>query len=343
MQTLKNFKLKNKRVLVRCDFNIPFDKSRNILSNFKIKQTIPTIKYLIKQDSKIVLMSHLGRPKNKENKYSLKIIVSKLEDLLEKKIIFLNACIGKNVEKEVEKLKSGEIILLENLRFYKEEEDNNEDFVKKLSKLADIYINDAFGVSHREHASIVGIPKYLPSYAGLLIEKETKILTSIIQNPKNPLVAIFGGKDGDFEVIDKISEIADFVLVSWLIEKQIKEKNIQLKYPKKIIKTLDGPDGGLDISKKTIILFKEKITQAKTVFWSGPLGQIEKKEFSKGTEEIAKTIIKSNVFSVAGGGDTVNFIDKLGLAEKFNFLSTGGNAMLEFLSGKKFPGIEALK
>ena len=358
MRTLKSFNLKNKRVLVRCDFNVPFSKTGVIANDFRIKQNIPTIKYLIKEKAKVILISHLERPKNRELRYSLKPVAQKLEKLLKKKISFIDDCIGGKaseetlsllprfagacVKKEIEKMKSGEIVLLENLRFYKEEKENNKNFAKELAGLADIYINDAFSSCHRAHASVVGVVEFLPSGAGFLLEKEIEILKKVIENPKFPLVAIFGGKEGNFKAIDKISEKADFILINWLIEKTIKEKNIKLKYPEKIISSIDSPKDNLDIGKKTILLFKEKIFQAKTIFWSGPLGQIEKKEFSKGTEVIARAIIKSRAFSVVGGGDTINFINKLGLISKFNYLSTGGNAMLEFLSGNKLPGIKAL-
>ena len=385
MQILKDFNFKNKQVLVRCDFNVPLLLKKGegeILDDFRIKQTIPTIEYLIKQGAKIILMSHLGRPEGRELKYSLKLIALRLEKLLNMKIRFVTDCIGEKMKKEVEKLKPSEIILLENLRFYKEEEENDENFAKELSELANIYVNDAFGASHRAHASIVGIPKYLPSGAGFLLEKEIKILTDLIKNPKKPLVAIIGGKkvETKTKLIDKITEIGDFILVGDLIKKEIEERNIQFKYPKKIVKPvmqvseanaayskrlrLSSPlrsanasiatQGNAlhfsssdicekDINSQTIKLFKEKIALAKTIFWNGPLGMIEEEKFSKGSEEIAKAIIKSNAFSVIGGGETVEFINKLGLAEKFNHLSTGGGAMLEFLSGDSLPGIEALK
>jgi 3-phosphoglycerate kinase len=356
MQTLKKFEFKEKRVLVRCDFNVPII-NKEISDNFKIQQTFPTIKYLIKKEAKIILISHLGRPgfwlsqRNSKlqitnsnlKQYSLKSVAKRLEKLLKRRVFFIDDCIGEKVKKEIEKLKSGEIILLENLRFYKEEEENNKNFAKELADLADIYINDAFGASHRAHASIIGISKFLPSAAGFLLEKEIKVLKKIIKNPKLPLIAIFGGREGNFKAIDKISEKADFILINWLIEKEIREKKIKLKYPKKIIKTIDGLKGNLDIGEKTIFIFKEKIFQAKTIFWSGPLGQIETEEFSKGTKEIAQVIIKSRAFSVVGGGETIEFINRLGLIKKFNHISTGGSAMLEFVAGEKLPGIEVLK
>lgn len=358
MQTLKDFQLKGKRVLVRCDFNVPLSRSGVIVDSFRIKQSIPTIRYLIKGKAKLILISHLGRPEPCQNQgisnlkqYSLKAVAQRLEKLLNRRVRlaksairvkFLDDCVGAKIKKETEKIKPGEIIFLENLRFYKEEEENEENFAKELASLADIYINNAFSACHRAHASVVGVAKFLPSGAGFLLEKENRILKGIIENPKLPLVAVFGGREGNFKAIDKISEKADFILINWLIEKEIKEKNIKLRYPEKIIKPIDGLKENLDIGEKTILLFKEKISRAKTIFWSGPLGQIEKSRFSKGTEEIAKTIAESRAFSVAGGGETIGFINKLGLTSKFSYLSTGGNAMLAFLAGEELPGIKAL-
>jgi len=363
LKTLKDFSFENKRVLVRCDFNVPLAQKRGIiLDDFRIKQTLPTIEYLIEKGAKLLLMSHLGRPKEvksqnynpppassrfagpaaKVKSLSLRPVAQRLEKILARKVKFLDDCIGEKVEKEIEKMNPGEIILLENLRFHKEEAENNENFAKALARLGDIYINDAFSVCHRNHASIVGIPKYLPSGAGFLLEKEIKVLSQIIKNPITPLVAIFGGREGDFKAINKISEIADWILIGGLIKEEIDEKGIILKYPQKIISLVDRVDT-FDIGSKTINLFKEKISQAKTIFWSGPLGKIEEEEFSKGTKEIIKAIIESKAFSVVGGGETVEFINKIGLTEKFNHVSTGGNAMLAFLAGEKLPGLEAFK
>jgi len=211
--------------------------------------------------------------------------------------------------------------------------------------LGDIYINDAFGACHRAHASIVGLPKHLPSGAGLLLEKEITVLTNLMDHPEKPLIAVIGGKkvEDKTKLIGKISEVADFVLISGLINKEIRENNIKIRNPEKIVVPCDEIGEGRDIGQETVALFKQKISSAKTVFWNGPLGQVEKKEFSKGTEEIAKAIASSQAFSVAGGGETVEFINKLGLISKFSHISTGGGAMLEFLSGKELPGIKALK
>jgi phosphoglycerate kinase len=345
MQTFKKLQFKEKRVLIRCDFNVPISDDGKVLDSFRIQETIPTIKYLIKKGAKLLLISHLGRPAGRELKYSLRPIVERLEELLKKKVFFASDCVGEKIKKEVEKLKSGEIILLENLRFYKEEEENTQDFARKLANLADIYINDAFGASHRVHASIVGIPKFLPSTAGLLLEKEIKILEKIIKNPKKPLISIIGGAKAETKigVINKILPVSDFVLVGGLMQEEIFKKKSFLKESQKIIFPQDSINKGKDIGPLTINLFKKKIIPAKTIFWNGPLGQIEKKEFSKGTEEITKAIIKSKAFSVVGGGETIEFINRLDLTKKFNHISTGGGAMLEFLAGEKLPGIEVLK
>lgn len=330
MRTLKDFDVTNKRVLVRADFNVPLSESGDILDDFRIKKTIPTIEYLIEKGAKVILMSHLGRPDGKiMEEFSLRPVAKRLEELLGRNVAFA---------------KDGELVLLENLRFHKEEEENDENFSKELAKLGDIYINDAFSVSHRAHASIVGIAKFLPTGAGLLLEKEIKVLEDLIKNPQKPLVAIIGGKkvEDKSKVIDKISEVADFVLVSGLIKKEIDEKNLKFKYPDKIIGPVDEIGGGKDVGPETLKLFREKIMRAKTVFWSGPLGKIEEDEFAKGTEALIKAIIESGAYSVAGGGETMEFVNQLGFGEKFSHLSTGGGAMLEFLSGEKLPGLEVL-
>lgn len=341
MKKLKELKLKSKKILVRCDFNVPI-KNGKILDDFRIKSETPTIRYLVKNKAKIGLISHLGRPKDREKEFSLKPVAKRLEKFLRKKVKFVEDCIGEKVKKEVEKMREGDVMLLENLRYYKEEEDCDLDFAKKLADSFEIFIQDAFACCHRAHASITLLPKILPSAAGLLLEKEIESLNKIIKNPKKPLLAIFGGKEADFNVINMVSKKADFVLIGGLIQRRIKKEKQKLDFPEKILKPIDELDGE-DIGPKTIELFKEKILKAKTVFWSGPFGKVEEKKFQKGTIEIAKAIIKSKAFSVVGGGNTIDFLFDLGLADKFSHLSTGGNAMLEFLAGKKLPGIEVLK
>jgi len=345
MKTLPDFNFKNKRVLVRCDFNVPLSGQGEILDDFRIKQTIPTIEYLIKKEAKVILMSHLGRPEGKVVEgLRLTPIQEKLMEYLDLSVTKAPDCVGKEVEEWVREMEPGEILLLENLRFHKEEEKGEENFTKNLAKLGDIFINEAFSVCHRSQASVVGITKYLPSGAGFLLEKEIEILSQIIKNPERPLIVIIGGskvKD-KAKVIGKFLEIGDWILVGNLVAKEIREKEMTMKNLEKIIfPVLNGQI--LDLDKKTIENFKEKIKMAKTIFWAGPLGKIEEKKYQKGTREIARAIIKSRAFSVVGGGDTIEFLNKAKVIEKFNHISTGGSALLEFLAEEKLPGIEALE
>jgi len=345
MKTLPDFNFKNKRVLVRCDFNVPLSGQGEILDDFRIKQTIPTIEYLIKKEAKVILMSHLGRPEGKVVEgLRLTPIQEKLMEYLDLSVTKAPDCVGKEVEEWVREMEPGEILLLENLRFHKEEEKGEENFTKNLAKLGDIFINEAFSVCHRSQASVVGITKYLPSGAGFLLEKEIEILSQIIKNPERPLIVIIGGskvKD-KAKVIGKFLEIGDWILVGNLVVKEIREKEMTMKNLEKIIfPVLNGQI--LDLDKKTIENFKEKIKMAKTIFWAGPLGKIEEKKYQKGTREIARAIIKSRAFSVVGGGDTIEFLNKAKVIEKFNHISTGGSALLEFLAEEKLPGIEALE
>ena len=343
MKTLKDFNFENKRGLVRCDFNVPLDKQGNILDDFRIKISLPTIKYLIKKKAKIILLSHLGQPQGEVKKnLKLTIIKDRLEKYLNCSSIKIKNCLDKDTKNLTKKIKTGDILLLENLRFYKEELKNNQDFAKKLAELGDIYINNAFSVCHRTEASVVSLPKYLPSGAGFLLENEIKILSKIIKNFKRPLVVIIAGSKikSKTEVAESFFKIADFLLLGNLISESFKRKKI--KSLEKILFSLNS-ERNCDIGPKTIKAFQKKISLAKTIFWAGPLGKIEEKEYQKGTKEIAQAIIKSRAFSVIGGGNTIEFLNKIGLIKKFNYVSMGGGAMLTFLSGEKLPGLEALK
>lgn len=345
MKFLKDFIVSNKRILVRCDFDVPTDEKGNILDDFRIKQTLPTIKYLIEQRAKIILMGHMGRPDGKiVPELKLDKVAEKLSEYLNISVAKEDDCIGPEIEGVANGLEDGGVLLLENLRFHQEETDNNSDFAKKLSYLGDIYVNNAFGVCHRNNASVTGVPHFLKSCAGLLLEKEITALEKITKNPEKPMVVIIGGKkvETKSKFIDNISRMADFVIVSGLIAKEVLEKNIKFKYPEKIVNPV-GDLGALDISEESIKIFQEKILRAKTILWNGPFGKFEDKEYEKGTLEIAKAIIQSGAFSVVGGGETVEFINKQGIIDKFSHVSTGGGAMLSYLSGEKLPGIEALK
>jgi len=339
LRSIKEENVTSKRVLVRCDFNCPLSKEGEILNDYRIQASIPTIEYLLANGAKIILMSHLGKPKGEFKKeLSLTPIQEKLFEYLDVSIAKAPDCIGKNIEEMVKELQEEEILLLENLRFHKGEEENDEKFAQKLAKLGEIYVNDAFSVSHRNHASVSKIQEYLPSYAGLLLEKEVENLTKVIEKPKRPLVAVFGGAkiETKLPAIKRFLEIADFVLVGGKIAFEI-----DFSHPKLVL-PLDYKGEKFDIGEKTIKKFKKIIKKAKTIIWNGPLGFFEKKEFEKGTKEIAKAIADSKAFSVAGGGETLMAIFSYKLEKKFSFLSTGGGAMLDFLAGKEMPGLTPL-
>ncbi|MEK7664869.1 MAG: phosphoglycerate kinase [Patescibacteria group bacterium] len=343
-KSIKELNVLNKRVLVRCDFNVPLDGSGNILDDFRIKESVLTIKYLIENKAKVILMSHLGDPEGKINPIlKLDKIGERLGDILKTEIMKADDCVGPAIESYTQDLRGGEVLLLENLRFHQEEKAGSLEFAEKISWLGDIYINDAFSVCHRAHASITGLPQYLPSYAGFLLLKEIENLDKVLRGGQGPVVVIVGGKkiETKSKFINKISELADFVLISGLIKKEIQDKGIQLLRLEKIM----GPEDFLDakdINQKAIDMFCEKILQAKTIVWNGPFGKYEDDKYAKGTLEIAKAIIESRAFSVVGGGETIEFLKKQGIIDKFSHISSGGGAMLSYLAGEKMPGLEAL-
>jgi 3-phosphoglycerate kinase len=307
-----------------------------------------------------------------------------LEKILKKKVEKLNEATGNDIRVFIDNLKAGDIVMLENLRFYSGEEKNTSEFAKQLAQLGDIYVNEAFAVSHRKHASIVGINKYLPSVAGLIFKKEIEELNKILKKTKHHLVSVIGGAkiETKIKVIEKFLKKADRVLIGGALPNTIfAAKGIEVgksfieKDMFKIVKKLDLENSRLrlpsdfvtwsqmdsekakirgvnaikenesvfDIGPKTIGLFLESIEKAKMVIWNGPLGKIEQKPFDRGSEIIAKAIAKSKAYSIVGGGDTVAFIQRLGLEKKINHISTGGGAMLEYLANETLPGIEALK
>ena len=382
MKFIEDFNVKGKRVLVRCDFNVPLDEKGNILDDFRIEKAIPTIEYLIKKGAKVILMSHLGRPEGKFKKeLSLSPVQEKLLEYLDISVTKAKDCIGKEIEKWTEKMQAGEVLLLENLRFHKEEELGDLDFARELAKLGDIFINDAFSVSHRKHSSIIGLPKFLPSGIGFLFKKELEALSKILEKPKRPLVGVIGGaKTTKIKPIKSFLKNVDFLILGGKIAniilrvkgiivgkplpepavireiEEIELTNPKLKVPLDVVVVLNsvytrtaGPasirkeEEVLDIGPETVRFFSQIITKAGTIFWSGPLGKIEKKQFARGSLGIARAIAKSNAFSVAGGRETVSFLREYKLADKFSHLSTAGSAMLEYLSKGTLPGIEALR
>ena len=389
-KTVKDIDLKEKRVLARCDFNVPMDQNRNITDNRRIVSALPTIKYLLEQNCKLVLCSHLGRPKGEfKPEYSLKPVAKELSKLLGKEVIMANDVVGEDAKSKAKNLKNGEILLLENLRFHREETDNDPEFAKELASFGEVFVNDAFGTAHRAHASTEGVAHYLPAVSGFLIEKELKFLGEALENPERPFMAILGGskvsdkigvienllekvdtliigggmaytffKAQGYSVGDSICEEDKLELALELMEKA-KNKGVKLLLPidnkigkefkadteSKTVKSTEIPDGweGLDIGEKTIELYAKELQNAKTIVWNGPLGVFEFDQFAVGTNAIAKALGDIDAVKIIGGGDSASAVEKAGVAEKMTHISTGGGASLEFLEGKKLPGIEALQ
>ena len=336
------------RVLMRCDFNVPLDEAGKVSDDFRIQATLPTIEYILKKRGKLVLMTHVGNPEGKViQRFRVDGIGEKLAELLDAPVVKAPDCVGKNVGTLASKMAPGEILLLENLRFHKEEQENGKLFARQLASLGDIYVNDAFSVCHRTHSSVVGVPKILPSFAGLFLEHELEELGRLTKSPKHPVVAIIGGVklESKLFVIDTISKTADAVLLGNLLGNAAKSRKVKFKNPAKIFFPPDASPGNgkeFDIGPETRELFLRKIKEAKTIFWAGPLGKYEEAPYGEGSLVVAKAITMSNAFSVAGGGDLIAFLGKHRLREKFSHLSTGGSAMLAFLAGEKLPGLQAL-
>jgi len=344
LRKLKDFDFEGKRVLVRCDFNVPIENGK-VLDDFRIRNAIPTIHFLKENKAKIILISHFGDPEGEiVEELRLDPVAKHLQELIHQKVTKLNEAIGERVEREIDSLKEGEILMLENIRFYPGEQKNDPDFAKSLAKLGQVFINEAFSVSHRPHASVIGLPKYLPSGVGFLFEKEVRVLENFLKNYKKPLVALVGGRKvkDKAPLVEKFSEMGDWVLVNRLIWKEIQEGKVKIKVGKNVLFPIDEKDGGLDIGPKTIKLFREKILEAKTIFWNGPFGKIEDKRYIEGTKKLAEAILESKAFSLIGGGETIELTNQLGITQKFSFASTGGGALLKFLAGEKLPGLKIL-
>ncbi len=388
-KTIKDIELEGKKVLVRCDFNVPMDKEQNITDNTRIVAAMPTIKYLMEKNCAIILCSHLGRPKGEfKPEFSLAPVAKELSKLLGTEVIMAKDVIGEDANEKAERLQPGQIMLLENVRFHREETDNDPEFAKKLANMAEIYVSDAFGAVHRAHASTAGVAQYLPAVSGLLIEKELKFLGNAVTNPERPFVAILGGakvsdkigvidsllekvdtliigggmaytffKAQGYEVGNSLCELDKLDLAKELMEKA-KEKGVKLMLPvdtkvgkefkpdteSKTVAWTEIPADweGFDIGEKSIEMFSEEIKKAKTVVWNGPLGLSEFEQFAIGTNSIAKLLSEMDATTIIGGGDSAAAVKKAGLADKMTHISTGGGASLEFLEGKKLPGIECL-
>lgn len=387
-KSIRDFDLNNKRVIIRVDFNVPI-KDNKILDDNRIVMSLKTIKYALDNSAKVILMSHLGRVKEEsdKNSKSLKIVSERLSELLNQKVIFINNTRGSELEKSIKDLKKGEVLLIENTRFEdlcgKKESGNDLELGKYWASLGDIFINDAFGTSHRSHASNVGIASNLESGIGFLIEEELEKLSLVTNNPKKPFAVILGGaKVSDkIGVIKNLVDKCDYIIIGGgmaytflkaqgynignsLLDSDSLDfcKDMLEKYGYKIVlpvdsivskefdkdvmlkdnDNFDNDDIGLDIGDKSIELFKEKLSECKTVVWNGPLGYSEIEKYSKGTKEILKYLSEKEMTVVIGGGDTASSAINFGYKEVFTHISTGGGASLELLEGKVLPGIDII-
>ena len=393
-KTVKDLDVKGKKVLVRVDFNVPLSKENKgeIADDSRIKAALPTIDYLLENGAKVILISHLGRPKGEANpEFSLKTVAAWLEDKYKDKFTFIasNTVVDDEVKEKVEDLKEGNLALLENTRYVAGETKNDEDFSKQLASLADLYVNDAFGTSHRAHASNVGVASILPSAVGLLIEKEIDVMRKALENPEHPFVSILGGaKVSDkIGVIENLITKVDTILIGGgmaytflkaqgkeigksLLEEdkmdlslelleRAKENNVEILLPVDVVIAEDIAPGveteivdvdnipadkeALDIGPKTAEIYTEKIKDAKTVVWNGPMSVCEIKEFSNGTNKVAHALAEADATTIVGGGDSALAIEMADLKDKITHVSTGGGASLEFLEGKDLPGISAIE
>lgn len=367
MKTLEDAVVKNKTVLLRLDLNVPIHNGV-ITDKYRLKTAIPTIYYLVEQGAKIVIVSHLGRPKGVvDQALSLKPIYQELSEMLKIDILFTENIFSSETKKKISELKEGEIIGLENIRFEDGEEDNSRIVAKKLASLAELYVNDGFSVSHREASSVVAITEFLPSYPGLLLEKEVQVLRYLLSKPEKPYLTIVGGA----KIADKIELVSHFVAQSdkvligggiantFLMASGVEIKNSlvekdKLDVAREILKRSKGKivlpedfiwseDAILDIGPKTISLFSQYLSRAKTVFWNGCLGYTEDERFRAGSDKIAEYLTTLPATTVVGGGNTVEVLNRLNIINKYSFVSSGGGATLEYLAGRKLPGLIALE
>jgi len=372
MKIVQDAQVGNKTVFLRVDFNVPM-KDGEITDNNRIKAVMPTIRYLVESRAKIVIGTHLGRPDGKKSTdTSISPVAKELQRMLNLRVVMAPDISGVETKKLIESLRPGGILVLENLRWDKREEENDAEFARELASYADVYVNDAFAVSHRANASVEAITKYLPSYAGLLIQSEVEHLSALMKKPESPFVLVVGGvkvkdKAGMIEFlapkVDKIligGGVANTFLKATGVdisqsvydEEMVDDCAKMLKkFKDKIVLPIDyvneaGPVESfqiMDIGEKTRQLFINTIKTAKTVLWNGNLGYTEDKKFQEGTRVVARTMSQINGKTVIAGGDTAGFVIEAGLNKGISFISTGGGAALEFLAGKKLPGIEALK
>jgi len=331
LPSVQDLPLAQKKVLLRVDYDVPL-KAGQITDTSRIDESLPTINYLLEQKAQVILLSHLGRPEGKMvPELSLKPIVEYLSKILKKEVPLIS---------DLSEKTNQELVLLENLRFWPGEESNDPLFAKNLAGLGDFFINDSFACSHREHASISGLPQILPSAFGFDFLKEVAILSHLQEQPKKPIVVILGGAKADkLKIVAKIINWADRILIGGRLPLLI--SSFPLPVSDKIVMAELNSDGK-DITLESIAKFQEIISQAGTIIWAGPMGLYEEDPWGKGTQEIARAISQNQAYKVIGGGDTEAALTKFNLLEKIDFISSGGGAMFEFLVQGTLPGIEAI-
>lgn len=335
MRKIEDLDFQNKRVFLRGDIDVPV-KNGVVQDSERLQYLLPTIRFLFSKNSRVLLAGHMGRPKNNQDfSLSTKHLVTTLYSLLKIEIVHFPTF------QEV-KLSSDTLGLLENLRFWPEEENNDENFAKQLTALADVYVNDAFAAINRNHASIVGVPKLLPHAAGLRLETEVEVLSRVLANPKKPQVVVIGGVkiETKLPVIVNLAKTADWVLIGGLLAEEARRENLQ--FPKNVI-LAKLTDGGKDISVESIEIFKKIIQTAGQIILNGAMGVFEETDHEMGTREVAQAVAGSKAEKIAGGDATILALKKFGFFAKIDWVSSGGGAMLEFLSGRVLPGITALE
>ncbi|MBI2605910.1 MAG: phosphoglycerate kinase [Deltaproteobacteria bacterium] len=373
IKSVEELQVSGKRVFTRVDFNVPLKHDADgakVADDTRIREALPTIKYLMEKGAKVILASHMGRPDGRDPKLSLEPVATHLSGLLGAEVLLTDDCVGDGIEMIVKYLKASQVILLENLRYHKEEEENDSAFAHALAGLAEVYVTDAFGTAHRKHASTYGVPSIMPVRGcGFLIKKELRFLNKLLESPEHPYVAVLGGS----KVSDKIKTIenlfmrADTMLIAGAMAHAFnlasdsgfklpanakKPKPDEVEYAKILIGKARAKDVKLllpaddvdsfDIGPRTIELFRAELRKARTVFWNGPVGMFEKPEYAKGSMAVAAAMAESPGLKVVGGGETVAAVNMAGVAARLDHISTGGGATLEFLEGNGLPGLDIL-
>jgi phosphoglycerate kinase len=342
LRKIQDADVAGKKVILRVDFNVSLENGR-AKETFKIKAAKESLDYLLRKKAKVALLSYFGRPRGKvDPEFSMEQLVLDVEELLCVKIKFVPDCIGEKVKEAMEKLQEGEVLMLENARFYSGEDNNDKDLAKNMAEGFEIFINDAFSQSHRNQSSITGITEFLPSFAGCRLQEEIAELTIVKDHPIHPAVAIIGGAkiETKLPVIKFFEEKYDYILVGGKIANEALDQKI--KFSEKVILPIDFIDDRLDIGPKTLEKFKQIIATAKTIVWNGPTGKFEEEKYAVSSNKILEAILSSGAYVLIGGGETLEILERNDAMEKVDFVSTGGGAMLDYLGGEKMPGIETL-